>query len=489
MTRSDARTTRQFLEQTTKIQKLKRKYTLQEGTEHLLQFGALLRTQILDIFGYLVYDRYDDFSITQMEALYKVYHETLERKYNIFDIVPSILKNADIRPSKVCRYINENVRTCLKESSQVCMSIRKHNKRRLINLNKTPQIFQLAKIKENFPNGFSLKIILKHLQNGSLKFTPSLLSGLLHNIQYDSFDDEVRTAERELILHLLKSSKISKYSILMTNEEIKNERTVSGLLKNYLKNASIEFESPANSYAEILAEHVVREVEAISENIESLGIVYENNTINLKYLFNLILPPDVVDNDITEAKDYILKKIEEFQIVSKYLRIEKYQQAGPDQLLMEILGQMRDIHFANDIVSSLHTHASFWHRSRAIEGLNELLDLFPAYENLRKVEGYKDMMNDIDQIRNRLWGSKNVTIELYCSNPRACLQIGLRVVMKCEFIDEDTKNLIKKFSNNVTPKGSLIEEECFSTKMPSQKCQTEGPKILSESRKNSGVGK
>ena len=446
---------------------------MQEGTEHLLQFGALLRTQILDTFGYLVYDRYDDFSISQVEALYKVYHETLERKYNIFDIVTSFFKSADIRPTKVCQSINENVHTCLKESSQLCMSIKRHNKRRLINLNHTPKIYKLAKIRKHFPAGFSLKIILKHLQNNTLKFTPSLLSGLLHNIQYDSFDDEVRTAERELILYLTKSSEISKDSILMTSNEIQNQTTISGLLRWYLKNASAEFKSPANFHADILAEHVVREVEAISQNIELLGTVYENNTINLKYLFDLILPPDVLDKDLSEAKQYLLGKIDELQIISKYLRIEKYQQAGPDQLLMEILGQMRDIHFAVDIVSALHTHAKFWHRSRAIEGLNELLELFSSYENLRKVKEYEEMMKTIDQIKNRLWNSKNVTVEISCCNPRACLQIGLQIVLKCDFIDEGAKNLIKKFVDKVTIKGSPAEEDCPVREIPPVKSGTE----------------
>lgn len=486
VTQANARTTRQILEAATKIKKLKKRYILQEGTEHLLQFGALFRTQILDTFGYLVYDRYDDFSISQMEALYRVYHETLERKYNIFDIVTSFFESADIRPTKVCQSINKNVHTCLKESSQLCMRIRKHNKRRLINLNYTPQIYQLAKIQHHFPDGFSLNIILKHLQNDTLKFTPSLLSGLLHNIQYDSFDDEVRTAERELILYLTKYSKISKDSILMSSEEIQNQTTVSGLLRTYLKTVSVEFKSPANFHAKILAEHVVREVEAISQNIELLGAVYENNTINLKYLFNLVLPPDVIDKDLSEAKDYLLGKIDELQVVSKYLRIEKYQQAGPDQLLMEILGQMRDIHFAVDIVSALHTHARFWHRNLAIEGLNELLDLFSSYENLRKMKEYEEMMKTIDQIKSRLWNSKNVTIEIYCSNPRACLQIGLQIVMKCEFIDEGTKNLIQKFCDKVTIKGSPAKEECHLREIQPAECDTESVEVNPEIEESPG---
>ena len=446
ITSKSARTTRDILEELNSRPVLS-SHDLQDGTEHLLQYGALLRTQILDTFGKLVYDHYDDFGMGQIEALYRIYQETLERKYNIFDIVPSILRDPDTRPTKICAYINENVNTCLAESSTICMNIKIHDEPHEDTLTKpalnvTRQIYRLAKISKNYPTGFSLNAVLEHLRSGRLRFTPALFSGLLHNVQYDSFDDKVRTAERELVISLattpiLFSKKLTKAFF--------NATTVSKVLRSLLTHGRKIFTGRAIRHAEFLGEHVVREVDAVSKNIELLGTAYDNSTINLKYLFELILSNDTIDLDIKQARDYLLHKMKTRKILETYLRVEKYQQAGPDELLMEIFGQLRDIHFAEDLVTSLHTHARFWHKSHRIENLNELLELFEAYENLRGIPDYTRLMQSVDFIKSNLQDARNVSVEILCTRPRACLRIGLEMVLKCEAVDEAIKRIIESF--------------------------------------------
>lgn len=451
------------------------RYTIQEATEHLLQYGALLRIEILDTFGALVYDYYDDYSIGQTEALYRVYHETLERKYNIFNIVPSVLANPDTRPTRICRHIHRHVHTCLKESSQLCTTIRKHDyphpqttSTRAVNV--TRHVYRSARLGKHYPRGFSLPAVLEYLKAGNLKLTIGLLSGLLHNVQYDSFDDEVRTAERNVMGILMSEMKgANGHEPLMRREQIQRVRTVSELLKQFFESRKkVSDRKKGKSFA-VLAEHVVREVEAISRNIELFGSVYDNETIHMSFLFNLVLPPDVVDSDITEAKDYLLKKMEDYDIVGKYLKVEKYQQSGPEQLLMEILGQMRDINFAVDIATALHTHARFWHQSHMVNNLNELLELFDAYENLRKVKKFSTLMSLINEVRNSLWDSKNVSIEILCHNPRACLRLGLETVARCLLVNQETKELLHKLFSHLSQDGSIYADNC---KLPAPENET-----------------
>lgn len=397
--------------------------------------------------GKLVYDRYDDFTIIEMEALYRIYENTLERKYNIFDIVPSILKTGNTSVNAICSFINKNVHTCLQESSKICMNLKipivlSNNDTSRPALTLTRKVYQLGKIDKHYQHGFSLPIVLRSLKRGQIQFTSELFSGLLHNIQYDSFDDHVRTAERDLVHYLAEIRDFTTASALAPSK-LQQYQSISKLLKEFL--TTTHFPRLIKRKALILAEHVIREISAINQNIELLGTVYENGTINLKYLLQLVLPNDTIDNDIQQARDYLIDNLEKQKIVEKYLRIEKYQQAGPDQLLMEILGQLRDIGFATVLVTALHEHARFWQTSHMIANLNELLKLFDAYENLRGLPDYVDFITTIDKIKDQLQDSKNSSIEISCSNPRKCLRNGLKIIRKCHVIPNATKALINEF--------------------------------------------
>ncbi|XP_046610598.1 uncharacterized protein LOC124300484 [Neodiprion virginianus] len=461
-----ARTTRQLLEKYDSWAVYRTSYTLQQATEHFLHYGAFLRNQILDIFGALVYDHYDDFSTSQLEALYRVYRDTLKRKYNIFDIVPSVLAQSDIRPSSICRHINKNVRTCLRESSLRCATMKQHDKShphtiltRVFNI--TRYMFKTAGLKQQFPEGFSLPAILERLKSGHLSLTAGMVSGLLQSVQYDSVNDEVRAAEKN-VMQLLMSEKLDsgRKQSLMPRDQLRQVLTVNELLKNIFDGRKSMYDRNENKNFDVLSQHVISEVEAISPNIEILGAVYDNNTIQMKYLFDLVLPPDVVDRDISDAKNYLLNKMQDFDVVRKYLKVEKYQQSGPDQLLMEILRQMRDINFAPDIVTALHTHARFWHQSRMINNLNDLLDLFDAYENLRNVPNFSNLVSLMDDIRGSLINSKVVAIELLCSNPRSCLQRGLKIIAQCTLVNSKTKSLLVRLFHNLNQDGSIDIDKC-----------------------------
>lgn len=443
-------TTRKLLEQSN-YRNVTTRPNLQDATEHLLQYGALLRVHILDTFGKLVYDKYDDFGINQIESLYRIYHDTLERKYNIFDIVPSVLLDGDTRPTKICRHINKYVHTCLQESSLSCAKIAIHNNAHENEAQKsalivTRRIYQLAEIPKSYPKGFSLDAVLQHLKAGRLRLTPALFSGLLHNVQYDNFDDKVRRSERELVKYLRTAPDTWKipHQFLMVSTK------VSELLKNYLSAGSKLFPEEKAVQAAYLSKHVVREIDAVSKNIELLGIVYDNSTINLDYLFNLVLPKDILDQDVLEARNYLVRKLKSQKIVERYLSIDKYQQNAPDQLVLDILGQLREIHFADDLVASLYIHASYWHKSNMIETLEELLELFDAYENLRTIKTYQGVFKLAEQIKRDLRRAKNVSIEISCSRPRECLRIGLQILANCMIIKENTRRAIASFIQRTT---------------------------------------
>ncbi|KAG7205139.1 hypothetical protein KM043_005508 [Ampulex compressa] len=467
---SDILTNRDILERTSANQSPKFSYTLQEGTEHLLEYAALLRAQILDTFGKLLYEHYDDFAIVEVESLYRIYQETLERRYNIFELVPSILRNPDTRPSKICNHIYRRIRSCLKECSNVCRRISKHDfphpqSLSTSALNITYHIYRASKMSRHYPRGISLPAILRYVKKGTLVFTPTLFSGLLHNLRYDSFDDEVRASERELAAYLLESKDEARRNFVHTEMplslvELRNVRTVGALLKLYLSKYAARFPDKIRDSAEILGRHIVGDVDGINENIHLLANVYYNDTIHLKYLFDLVLPTDVLDDDVNEAKNYLVERLEELDFVNNYLKIEKYHQRSPDELLMEIVGQLREIGFAVDIATSLRAYARFWHKSRMVENLNDLLKLFDAYENLRRVPQYESLMAKIDSVKASLWDSKNVSVEILCNAPRACLRLGLQVVSRCGFVSSNVKKLIGDFLDYVTAKGAPLDGQC-----------------------------
>ncbi|XP_029666494.1 uncharacterized protein LOC115237536 isoform X2 [Formica exsecta] len=443
-------TNRDLLEQLSLVAP-KANYTLQEGTERLLYFGALLRAQILDTFGSLLYIYYDDFSIKEVEALHKVYQEIFERRYNIFNLIPAILRNPDTRPSKICATIYTYAEPCLKSSASICRTIRKHDLPHPDNLttpalNVTYLAYHLSKISRQYFRGFSLATLLKLLQREVLTITPDLLSGLLYNVRYDNIDDDVRLAERELVQSFRKIAQTTKIPISLPTTELKKFRTVNSFLKYYIGTyAERSPDDDLKRHAFLIRKRIVDDIGTINENIHLLGNVYENRTIHIKYLFDLVLPDDLLDNDVIEAKRYLVKKLNEFDVVEKYLKVQRYQQATPAQLAMEITGQLKDIDFAKSIAISLRMHARFWHSNRRMESLDELLELFDAYENLRQVPYYDDMMQKIDSIRKNLWDMKDIPVEILCNAPRACLRIGLQSLLNCKYVNSEIKELIKDF--------------------------------------------
>ncbi|KMQ92032.1 hypothetical protein RF55_8039 [Lasius niger] len=444
-------TNRDLLEQLNLVEP-KESYTLQEGTERLLYFGALLRARLLDTFGSLLYIYYDDFSIAEVQALHKIHQEIFERRYDVFDLVPAILRNPDTRPSKICAGIYTHAESCLKSSASICRRIRpQHDLPHPEDLstpalNVTYLAYRLSKISRQYLGRFSLAALLKLLQREVLTITPDLLSGLLYNVRYDNFDDDVRLAERELVQSFRKIAQTTKIPLPLPTMELKKFRTVNSFLKYYVNIYAEKLsDDDLKRHAFLIGKRIVDDVGTIDENIYLLGNVYENRTINIKYLFDLVLPDDLLDNDVIEAKKYLVKKLNEFDVVEKYLKVQKYQQATPLQLTMEITGQLKDIDFAKSIAISLRIHARFWRSSRMIESLDELLELFDAYENLRQVPLYDDMMQKIDSIKKTLWAMKDIPVELLCNAPRACLQIGLQSLLYCRYVSFEIKELIRDF--------------------------------------------
>ncbi|XP_029166071.1 uncharacterized protein LOC114936891 [Nylanderia fulva] len=495
-------TNRDLLEQLNLVAP-KESYTLQEGTERLLYFGALLRMRLLDIFGNLLYIYYDDFSIVEVQALHKVYQEIFERRYDIFNLVPAILWNPDTRPSKICARIYTHAEPCLKSSASVCRRIRPQHDLphpddlSTSALNVTHLAYRLSKISRQYLGGFSLAALLKHLQREMLTITPDLLSGLLYNVKYDYFDDDVRLAERELVQFLRKLAHTTEISIPLPTAELKKFRSVNSFLKYYV-NIYAEKLSDDNlkRHAFLIAKRIVDDIGTIDENIYLLGNVYENRTIHIKYLFDLVLPDDLLDNDVIDAKKYLVKKLNEFDVVEKHLKVQKYQQATPVQLTMEITGQLKDIDFAKSIAISLRIHARFWRRSHMIESLGELLELFDAYENLRQVPLYEDLMKKIDIIKENLGDMKDIPVEILCNAPRACLQIGLQLVLYCKYVSFEVKELIKEFfqlSNMCVIPVYVTQESRRTVDIPFKISETRFSKIAnigamwSTERKTTGI--
>lgn len=465
-------TTRDFLDQLNFVVP-KASYTLQEATEYLLQFGALLRARVLDTFGKPLYVYYDDFSIAEVEALRKVYREILERRYDIFNLVPSVLRNQDTRPSRICTEIYEDhtVESCLRNSASVCSRIRKQHDlphpddRSTPALNVTYRIYRLSKISK-YSRGFFLTTILRFLQQEMLTITPKLLSGLLYNVKYDNYDDDVRLAERELVKHFHEIMEISE----VPTKKLRKFYTMNSFLKYYIDiYAEKILDNDLKKHAIFIARRIADNVGTIDENIHLLGNVYENQTIHVGYLFDLVLPDDLLENDVIKAKKHLVAKLNKFKVVERYLRVQKYQQITPAQLTMEVTGQLRDIDFDKSIATSLRMHAKFWHRSLMIKNLDELLELFDTYENLRQMPRYLRMMKKIDTIKESLRDMKDIPIEILCNVPRTCLRIGLQLILRCKFINSQIKDPIKDFlelSDKCIDPMYIIQESRRSAEIP-----------------------
>ncbi|XP_014480065.1 PREDICTED: uncharacterized protein LOC106747227 isoform X1 [Dinoponera quadriceps] len=451
----------------------KANYSLQEVTEQLLHYGALLRAHILDTFGNLLYIYYDDFSVQEVEALRRVYRDTFERRYNILHLVRKMLRNPeDLRPSRICAEIYALAEPCLKSSANVCRGIRKrHDLSYPDDLivhasNTTYLMYRSSKISRHYSEGLSLPALLKLLHRGVLSITPGLLSGLLYHVNYDDYDGDVLLAEQQLILYLNDVARNTRRSFhgilkLMSPRELRKYHSIASFLKSYIDIHVERFGSEKlKMHALLIVKHLV-DVGTIDENIYLLGNIYENDTIHVRYLFNLVLPDDVLHDDVIDAKRYLVDKLNELDMVEKYLKVSKYQQATPAQLLMEITWQLQNIGFVEDIATALRIYARFWRRSYMVESLNELLRLFDAYENLRRVPHYRDMMKNLDQIKQSLSDIQEVRIEILCSAPRACLRNGLRMLLDCKLVSPEIKRLIEDLIKQLSPKGAPLDVECL----------------------------
>lgn len=382
--------------------------------------------------------------------MHKVHQEILERRYDVFSIIPRILRHQDTRPSRICVEIYDHAtESCLRNSVSTCRRIKKqhdhsHPKHRdTTALNVTYHVFHSAKISKQYPKGFSSATILSHLQQERLTITPNLISGLLYRASYENYNDDIRLAERELILHF---HKITGSKIPTAKKVLRQFHTVNSFLKYYIDMYGKKFlHHELKKYAILIAKRIKVDIGTIDENIHLLGNVYENKKIHVGYLFDLVLPNDLIEVDIIEAKKYLVKKLNKFNVVEKYLRVERYQQATPAQLMMEITGQLRDIDFAKNIATSLRMHAKFWRTSHMIESLDELLELFDTYENLRHLPRYVRMIQKIEVIRTNLQHMKDISVEILCSTPRACLRLGLQMILECKLLSSEIKEEIKEF--------------------------------------------
>ncbi|XP_023289334.1 uncharacterized protein LOC105696635 isoform X3 [Orussus abietinus] len=421
--------------------------SLQEATIYLLRYGQELRKTILKSFGHLAYETYENYGVGQLEEIFRIYQETFQRQYNIFSIIPGIRKDGDVQPSRICEYMHEYLKTYPEETITLCIGI-----------SNTPELFRyedesknytnevLSFLEEHYPEGFSLRSILKRLQDGDLLFTHQLVVELLNHIQYDSYNNEVLSAEKSLYQRVNWDRDWEKRNLtLIEAKEITQYRSISALLKDYLLNYTTEFPKNIRAGSRVLAKHLVRKLSSISPNIENFGTIFENETVGFKYLFDLVIPVDLVCQDISDAKDYLVHLIYSLNIHIKCLLIDRYRHSSPDQLLLNILEQIRSIPFAVDIVTALQVHAEFWHRSRMVENVNELLQLLDSYENLRGLEEFQDVIFIKDALKERLWDTKNVTVQLSCTRPRECLRRGLLIISRCPYISADVKVLINQF--------------------------------------------
>ncbi|KAG5310160.1 ZAN protein, partial [Acromyrmex insinuator] len=143
--------------------------------------------------------------------------------------------------------------------------------------------------------------------------------------------------------------------------ELRKFRTINSFLKYYIGiYAEKSLDNILKKYALLIARRIVNDIGTIDENIHLLGNICENQTIHIKYLFDLVLSDDLMEKDIIEAKKYLVIKLNKFNVVKKYLKVQKYQQVTPAQLMMEITGQLIDIGFAKNIAISLRMYAKFW---------------------------------------------------------------------------------------------------------------------------------
>ncbi|XP_034933785.1 uncharacterized protein [Chelonus insularis] len=424
-------------------------FSFQDGIEYLLIYGALLRNEITNNFGQLIYNHYQELSVSEIEALQKIHLQILERKYNIFNLLPEIFKHGDLSPASICRYMQSHIFMCLKKYSVICMNIAIGSNDFHDNISNTTgfgiarKIHQSLRGSRSNSNRFSATMVMKYLKIDEIKATSGLFLGLLLNVQYDNLDHNIQTAERHVLqdLFLQFTSEVKRDP----KKGFKKYDSVNLLVKS---NLLAYVSEAAQGYANYLSQHIYTKPTEVDEKIELLAFVYGNKSINLKYLFELVLPNDTLDADVIDARDYLRGQMEEQNILRDFLKVNKYQQTSPDQLLLDILMQIQELDFMTDIASALYTHALFWHHSHSVDNLGQLLELFNAFNNLRVIPAYNKFMETINQVKDHLKDSLNTDIDIRCTRPRICLKMGLKTLAHCDSIDNTTVGLIQQFLNN-----------------------------------------
>ncbi|XP_057336298.1 uncharacterized protein LOC130674875 [Microplitis mediator] len=405
-------------------------------TEHLLQYGGLVRSQLLAKLGSQLYNSNEDLTITELTALNDIYQQTLERKYNLLSILPT--SNSTLQ--EICA----NLKTpSLISSAKICQKITKR-----INLTFPPLSV------EKIPPNLSIDAIFTQLKNNKLELTNNLFVGLLLHIPFNNYDAKTHNSLRHLIYSLINSN-----LNINNNNNNTNYSSITELIRSNL-NAINSYE--LIPFAKYLSEQLNTELLPINSNIESLSAIFDNDKINLKYLLETILPNDTLDKDLIEAKTYLRHKLDGVKNwdINQLIGSEKYEYLRPDELLIALFDKLIDIDYLRDIASALKIDAHFWHKSHMIENLNDLLDLFDSYNNLRGINDYRELTRTIGRIKHYLVNSKNVTIELMCTRPRACLKEGLKMVRDCKGINEETKILINTFFEQSKDCSDCLRSDC-----------------------------
>ncbi|XP_044592799.1 uncharacterized protein LOC123270705 [Cotesia glomerata] len=409
--------------------------SLQQKTEKLLEYAGLVRLKLLSKLGFEVYNN-DELNLPEVTALNDIYQRTLKRKDNLLLILP--FKNITVQ--QFCSLVDES------SSGKTCNKI----------IQEIPLTFPPAPTPApaSASVNLSLNSILTDLKSHKLELTSQLFLGLLLHVPFNNYDARTHNSMRHLIFSLLQDSDLK----FKTSVEHRNYHRITDLVHDILT-SGVFFK--ATPHAQYLSEQL-EEIIPLNSNIEALSAILEDNKINLKFLLDTVLPNDTLDGDLIDAKNYLYHKLRNIKDwdINELVGAEKYEYLKQDQLLIGLLDKLIDLDFIKDIASALKVNAYFWHKSHMIENLNDLLDLFDNYNNLRGVTTYRELIKTISRIKDNLINSKNITIELLCTRPRACLKQGLIKVRQCRGINPETKSLIDNFFEQTKDCSECITEKC-----------------------------
>ncbi|CAD6245136.1 GSCOCG00013546001-RA-CDS [Cotesia congregata] len=390
--------------------------SLQNSIEKLLEYGGLVRLKLLSKLGFEIYNN-DKFELSEVTALNNIYQRILKRKDNLLKILP--VKNSTLQQfcSQIDKFFSD------KSFKTITSEI--------------PLILPPAPTSVSV--NLSLNSILTQLKHHKLKLTTPLFIGMLLHVPFNNYDAHTHNSMRHLIFYLVKNSDFE----FKTSTEHLNYNKMTDLVYDILIS---EFFQKATTHARYLSDQL-EPIIPFNSNIEELSVILEDNKINLKFLLDRVLPNDTLDGDLIDAKNYLYHKLKNIKNwdINELIGDEKYEYLNQDQLLIGLFDKLIDLDFVKDIASALKVNAYFWHKSHMIENLNDLLDLFDNYNNLKGVTTYRELIKTISRIKENLIDSNNITIELLCTRPRACLKQGLNKVRQCKGINLETKSLINNF--------------------------------------------